>query len=362
MRRPTRAFTALVVVAVVAMLLGVLLGRLVRSPAQQALDTVAPDRSVITAALTTRPTSGEVVTRGTVTVGQTVSVGPVQASTAVSVITGVYVASGKTVKAGSRLIEVSGRPVFLLRGAFRAYRDIGVGDSGPDAAEVNKALAGVGLPAPGGSTFTAQSSASLAALYGRLGYAPPSGGGLDIREVVFVPDPVAVVTSVTARVGGPANAASLVVMSSGESVVTANMDPSAARGIQVGDVAQVFLDGSGGQVGAVVTSVLVGASVQSTSLTLKPQGPIDASNNGADVRVVITQRSTGSTTLSAPVSAVYSRGNGQTVVLVLAGGVQRVVPVKVGPVVGGFIAIAAIPGGPGLRVGEQVVVSGPGLN
>jgi hypothetical protein len=362
MRNPTRAFAVLVAVAVVAMLVGVALGRWVRSPAQQALDTNPPGTSVITAAVTSRPTTGQVVTRGTVTVGQTVSVGPVQASTAASVITGVYVAQGKTVRAGSRLIEVSGRPVFLLQGAFGAYRDIAVGDRGPDAAEVNKALAAIGLPAPAGSAWNASSATALAALYHRFGYDPPSGGGLDRREVVFAPDPAAVVTSVNARVGGPANMVNLVVLSSGATAVTANMDPGAASGVHVGDVAQVFLDGSGGQVGAVVTDVLVGATVQSTSLTLKPQDPVAASNNGADVRVVITQRSTGSSTFSVPVSAVYSQGNGQTVVVVLAGGVQRVVPVKVGPVVGGFAAISPVPGGPGLKIGDEVVVSGPGFN
>ena len=186
---------------------------------------------------------------------------------------------------------------------------------------------------------------------------------MDRREVVFVPDPVAVVTSVAARVGGSANAASLVVMSSGATLVTASMDPNAARGVHVGDAAQVFLDGSGGQVGAVVTGVVVGSTVASTSVTLKPLGAVPVSAQGADVRVVITQRAGGESTLSVPGSAVYSRGNGQTVVVVVTrGGTQHVVPVTVGPVVGGFVAVTPAPGGAGLKLGDQVVVSGPGLN
>ncbi|MGH3498220.1 MAG: hypothetical protein ACRDP1_12235 [Nocardioidaceae bacterium] len=345
-----------------AMLLGVLLGRSIRSPAQQALDTQPPGKSVITAPVTSRASTGQVVTRGTIAVGQTVSVGPVQASTPVSVVTGVFVASGQTVRAGRRLIEVSGRPVFLLQGAFAAYRDIRIGERGPDAAEVNRALSRIGLPALKGSTFTAGTSSALAELYRRFGYASPSGGGLDRREVVFAPDSSAVVTSVVARVGGSATTANLVVMSSGKTLVSANMDPNSARAVHVGDAAEIFLDGSGGQVSARVASVTVGSTVQTTSLTLKPLAPIDPTNSGADVRVVVTERSTGKSTLSVPVSAVYSQSNGQTAVVVQAGSSQQVVPVQVGPVVGGFIGVAPMSGGPGLRVGDQVVVSGPGLN
>ncbi|MBO9520478.1 MAG: hypothetical protein J7518_02985 [Nocardioidaceae bacterium] len=346
------------------MVVGLLLAGAVRSPAQQALDTRAPARLLITAPVTTQKATAPLTVRGTVDVGQEVAVGPIQASTALSIVTGVFVKPGTVVKPGDRLIEVSGRPVLLLRGRFGAYRDLRVGDRGPDAAQVNRALVGLGLPAPRGASFTAASAAALTLLYARYGYAPPAGGRLDRREVAFVPDKTALVTAVAAAVGGNAKAPNLVALSSGTTLVTANLDPSSARTIRRGNKATIDLDDAEDPVPAVVSAVVIGADLSSTRIELTPSTPISAAHNGVDVRVEIEASLGGQGMLAVPVTAIFSQADGRTVVVKVDGSARRTIPVRVGSTIGGFAAV--VPTDPAgraepLRAGDQVEVSGPGV-
>ena len=359
--RPQRAFVILVVVAVAAMVVGVLLGRAVRSPAQQLADAAPPALSVITAEVSERELAGETVTRGTVAIGRTVSVGPVASSDALSVVTKVAVAPGEQVEAGAPLIEVSGRPVFLLQGEFPAYRDLKVGDKGPDAAALNTALGALSLPSGPGDEFTATTSEGVSALYRAAGYEPPSGGGLDLHEVAFVPATTATVLSVAAQVGQSSETEGLLVLASGETGVTANVPPSESSTIETGSAATIHLD-DGTSVPAEVTGVEPGETLASTTVSLRPEEPLDSSLNGADVRVVIAQTSTAATVLTVPVPAVFSQADGQTVVVrVGADGAQEVVPVTVGDIVGGFAGVTTPDGAAALKPGDAVVVNGPGL-
>ena len=359
--RPQRAFVILVVVAVAAMVVGVLLGRAVRSPAQQLADAAPPALSIITAEVSERELAGERVTRGTVAIGRTVSVGPVTSSDALSVVTKVGVAPGEQVKVGAVLIEVSGRPVFLLHGEFPAYRDLKVGDKGPDAAALNEALDALSLASGSGDEFTAKTAAGVSALYRAAGYEPPSGGGLDLHEVAFVPATTATVLSVAAQVGQSSETEGLLVLASGETGVTANVPPSESSTIETGSAATIHLD-DGTSVPAEVTGVEPGETLASTTVSLRPEEPLDSSLNGADVRVVIAQTSTAATVLTVPVPAVFSQADGQTVVVrVGADGAQEVVPVTVGDIVGGFAGVTTPDGAAALKPGDAVVVNGPGL-
>lgn len=359
--RPQRAFAILVTVAVASMVLGVLLGRAVRSPAQQLADAAPPELSVITAEVSERELSGEIVVRGTVAVGRTVSVGPVASSDALSVVTKVAVEPGDQAKVGASLIEVSGRPVFLLRGEFPAYRDLKVGDEGPDAEALNAALDGLKLAHGEGAEFTTDTSDGLATLYRKAGYEPSMGGGLDLREVVFVPASTASVLSVGARVGETSEAEALVVLAAGETVVTATVPPQDAAAIEVGNEATIHLD-DGTTVAAEVTSVESGDTLATTVVSLRPDEALDAALNEADLRVVIQQTSTATSVLTVPVPAVFSQADGQPVVVrVDAAGAREVVPVTVGDIVGGFAEVTAAGGGAPLSQGDEVIVSGPGL-
>ena len=58
---------------------------------------------------------------------------------------------GANVGEGTVVMTVSGRPVFVLRGAQPSHRDLAPGHSGPDVAQLERALARLGFP-PGSST------------------------------------------------------------------------------------------------------------------------------------------------------------------------------------------------------------------
>ena len=59
-------------------------------------------------------------------------------------------------RAGDVLVEVTGRPVIALTGPLPAYRDLVVGDIGPDVAQLEQALAAIGFDPgePDDDTFT----------------------------------------------------------------------------------------------------------------------------------------------------------------------------------------------------------------
>lgn len=359
--RPRRAFLVLVIVAVVAMLVGVVLGGLVKSPAQQLADAAPPELSVITATVAKRELEAEAVTRGIVELGRSVAVGPLTSSEARSVVTGVHVKAGDQVDAGAVLLEVSGRPIILLQGEFPAYRNLVVGDRGPDAAAVNTALTALQLEAGEADEFTSASSQGLAALYARHGYHPPAGGGVDLRELVFVPGTSATVLSVGAQTGQTSEAESLVVVASGESVIRAKLPPQQAASVTEGNPAKVHLD-DGTLIDATVTSVVAGETVDDSEVVLKATQPMDASWNAKDVRVVITQTSSEESVLTVPVPAVFARADGQNVVVRVDGeGKREVVPVEVGELVGGFASVKAVAGTSSIKEGDEVIVSGPGL-
>lgn len=361
MRRSQRNFVVLVVVALLAMLAGFLLGGLVRSPAQRIADVAPPEQSVITASVSAQQRTGSLVVRGLVEIGQTLDVGPITSSEAKSVVTNIAVEPGAKLELGSVVVEVSGRPVFLLQGNFPAYRDLKVGDSGPDAAAVNAALGTLGLPHDDGATFTERTSQGIRGLYERAHYAAPPGGGMDLREVVFVSTPTATVLSVMARVGAPSDAEPLVTLASGETRVVAKVPAADASTIAEGSAAEVDL-GNGQVIEAVVAKVAVGDTLHESTVTLEPLDALDAAANGQDVKVTISQEPEEDSSLGVPVPAIFARGDGSTVVVrVDAEGKHEIVEVDVGDIVGGIASVATAEGKPALREGDHVVVSGPGL-
>ncbi|MET9599649.1 hypothetical protein [Streptomyces sp. NPDC006459] len=155
---------------------GTAAAQLVKSPAQAAADSAAPPPSLLTAPVERRVLKDSVTLRGTVTAEQSVDVkaSGKGASAGVSVVTRTPLAAGDAVKHGAVLLEVSGRPVFALKGALPAYRDIKPGMNGQDVAQLQSALTELGH-APGGDrsgSFGAGTKAALSAYYESIGYEP----------------------------------------------------------------------------------------------------------------------------------------------------------------------------------------------
>jgi HlyD family secretion protein len=88
------------------------------------------------------------------------------------------VTPGTTVADGQLLAEIDGEPMFVLAGAVPAWRILSPGESGPDVAELQKALAALGY-GDGGDTsgyFGAGTQDAVSAFYQYLGYTAPTTG------------------------------------------------------------------------------------------------------------------------------------------------------------------------------------------
>ncbi|MEV7237288.1 peptidoglycan-binding protein [Streptomyces sp. NPDC051020] len=89
-------------------------------------------------------------------------------------VTKLAVTTKSTVDAGKVLLEVSGRPVFVLRGKLPVYRDLKPGSVGDDVAQLQKALnaLGHGTGNDRSGTFDEGTKAALKSFYASIGYDP----------------------------------------------------------------------------------------------------------------------------------------------------------------------------------------------
>ncbi|MFE6916719.1 efflux RND transporter periplasmic adaptor subunit [Streptomyces rubiginosohelvolus] len=174
--RRRRVLIAVVVGALVTGGAGFGLSTVVRSPAQAAAEAGAPERDVLTADVEHRVLRSSLVVRGEIAAERTFTVSAAvnAAEGAEPLVTKAPLRTGDQVRAGSVLVEVSGRPVFALPGSLPAYRDLKPASRGKDVTQLREALAGRGFPSvadPAGE-FGAATQAALEAFYRSLGYDP----------------------------------------------------------------------------------------------------------------------------------------------------------------------------------------------
>ncbi|MEU3553481.1 peptidoglycan-binding protein [Streptomyces fragilis] len=155
---------------------GLAAGQMIKSPAQAAADSLPPPPSVLTAPVERRVLEDSVTVRGTVTAAQTVDVAPTSGAPegGAPVVTKLPVGAGQRLRAGQLLVEVSGRPVFALRGDLPMFRDLKPGAEGDDVAQLQRALGDVGYSTAGDreGRFGERTKAALTAFYSGIGYAP----------------------------------------------------------------------------------------------------------------------------------------------------------------------------------------------
>lgn len=361
----SRRLTWVVVLVVVATLaaVGVLAPRVVRSPAQVAAARSAPDLPPATAVVERRVLASTVTLRGTVTSARRTEVSAVAATDGQAVVTGVRVKQGQRVRSGQVLVEVSGRPVVLLEGALPAYRDLRTGAHGPDVAQLQKALEGLGYAVsdPSG-TFGSSTTSAVRRLYADRGYDPPEGAPKDevrlpIGEVAFLAGLPGRVDRIDATLGARPTAA-LLTVSSGRAVVTGTLAPGDRALVRPGQAAEIESELLGTRTRGTVASVgrlEERNGVPGHPIAIRPTGALDPRLLDADVRVTIAAARTSGPVLVVPLSAVTARADGSSVVSVVgADGAARVVRVRLGLDADGSVAVT--PEGGDLRAGDHVVV------
>ena len=412
-------------IAAALLAIGGLIGAsFVKSPQQLAADTAAPAATVTTAVVASQVLTSSVQMRGVVypstqydvyvsapssSLAGSAGASSAAASSSTGASTGpVYisklkVAAGDTIRNGQQLAELDGQPLFVLRGSVPAWRDLVPGESGPDVAELQHALASLGYY-DGGDTpgyFGPATQDAVAAYYEHLGYTPPSSGGVPAADVVFVPSLPATVVAVNGAAGQQPGQPFLELAARGSLALTGELPPGYAGQVKPGLTVTIFDEVTGihatgtvaglgtatvnvptgtvvdiGSGAASASSASSGSSSSGSSgsgsgsgsggsgattfipLAVRPSAPLAAALNGENVLVTVETGRTEGPVLTVPVAAIVTTASGTSSVTVVgAHGRQRQVPVTPGISENGYVQVTPVRAGT-LAAGERVVVSG----
>jgi Putative peptidoglycan binding domain len=149
-------------------------GSRIQSPAEMAARTAPPDASPILVPVESRALSLDVVTRGTVRFGlpQPISIAPSTVKGGIGLIA-TLPRPNAGFQEGEVLLSVSGRPVFVLRGATPAHRDMSLRTNGGDIRQLEEALDRLGLnPGTVDGIYDQKTSAAVERLYRKTGWDP----------------------------------------------------------------------------------------------------------------------------------------------------------------------------------------------
>lgn len=333
----------------------------------------APPTGPVTAAVELRRISSAVVARGDANFSDPVEL-VVRTAAPLPIVTNAPKRVGASIAAGEVALEVAGRPVIALAGSLPAYRDLAEGDVGPDVAQLERALVGVGLdPGDVDDEFTTYTSAAVADLYERLGYEPPisapAGSGdsgedagaagatsasvLPMSEVTYVPTLPRRVDRAPVRRGKPLPKVPM-LLSGSELVVSIGLTTADKEVLKAG--MRVLVDVPGqqavrGRLGA-VTATETGAR---TSVRLPHLGEQrQKALQGANVKVTVPLESTRGKVLVVPLSALSTDAAGTVrVVRVAADGSSDAIEVEIGLSAEGYVEVRD---GSDLAEGDRVVV------
>ncbi|WP_155369063.1 efflux RND transporter periplasmic adaptor subunit [Catellatospora vulcania] len=376
-----RAVTiAAIMVAVIAATLSVwAVASRARTPAQRAAEAGPPPPSVLTAVVEEGPLSDGFVLEGRLSRQSRSSVQGPTVSGGRSVVTDLPVKRGGQVRNRQLVAVVSGRPLIALEGKFASYRDLRLGDEGPDIRQLRLAL---GLR--GNGVYDRATAGKVARLYKDVGYpvptdtapaptvpaptaspaltAPPAavlGGLLPMNEVVFLPALPATVVEVNAAVGDKGDQVLLTLASGGWQVVTTLSEDERA---ELGELpAGLDISISGGPAeGKAITlaGVKTVTSAEQNETTYEATFKIAVNSGeglteGMPMSVRVVLRESPREAVIVPVSALWTKPGGQVEVRLWSASGLTAVPVDVLFIVDGR---AAVTGPAELTAGARVAV------
>ncbi len=269
---------------------------------------------------------------------------------------------GRVIRQGQVLFRVDNAvPVFLLYGKVPAWRDLTVGLTGADVAQLNRDLVNLGYATRsellaaglGMGYFSSGTAAALESLQTHLGL--PVTGSLPLGQAVFLPAELRV-SAVDGSLGSPAGGTVLTGTST-TPVVTINLDASQQGEVKAGDRVSITLPDGGATAGLVsqVGKVAKGSGSSATITVLVALAHPKAVRglDQAPVTVAITTASVRNV-LVVPVTALLARSGGGYAVEVTGPGRHHLVAVTPGLFddAAGLVQVT----GAGLAAGQHVVV------
>ncbi|MFI7423448.1 peptidoglycan-binding protein [Nonomuraea sp. NPDC049684] len=171
MGSPRRLLAVVISGVVLVALAGWAVSTRLRSPADEASRRAAPKPSLVTAAVERRRLVSSVVVNGTLEYGSPL---PISLAGAVGGTAEAQRATraprpGRFAE-GAVLMEVNGRPVFVLRGSVPMHRTITPGSEGDDVTQLQRALRRLGHRAPSTGVFDQATITAVTRLYAAKGY------------------------------------------------------------------------------------------------------------------------------------------------------------------------------------------------
>jgi peptidoglycan hydrolase-like protein with peptidoglycan-binding domain len=429
--RRRRVLLGIGIAAALVAIGGLIGASFVKSPQQLAADTAPPPDTVTTAAVVSQVLTSSVQMRGLVypcTEYDVYASAPAASSGADSgspssaggsssagevYVSKLRVAAGDPITNGEQLAEIDGEPLFALTGPVPAWRDLTPGESGPDVAELQKALASLGYY-DGGDTagyFGSATEDAVSVYYEHLGYSAPVTGGVPAADVVFLPSLPATVVAVNGAVGEQPGQPFLELAPRGSLALTGELPPAYTGQVKSGlkvtiydevtgihaagtvtDLGTATLNapagtvvdiggssgsaasagsGSTGSTGSTGSSGSTGSAGSAGSgsaggsgqtpfipLTVHPSRPLATALNGENVLVTVDTGQTEGPVLTVPVAAIVTTASGTSYVTVVgAHGKQTDVPVTPGISENGYVQVTPRSSG-ALAAGDRVVVSG----
>jgi hypothetical protein len=287
---------------------------------------------------------------------------------------------GQQFNQGQALYQVNAHPVVLLYGSTPAYRALSEGLTGADVTELNADLVALGYAtsselSPTSDYFSSETFYALEKLQVTLGVTET--GTLSLGQAVFLPT-AALVTSVTATLGGPAQAGAIVLTATATArQVDVALDASQQSEVAAGDMVAITLPNNRTTPGVVASVGTVATAASSSSASDTSSGSSGSASSGPTVTVLVTPTDPAATgswdqapvnvtittgrvsnVLVVPVNALVAlSGGGYSVEVVGANAVHHLVTVSLGLFddADGLVQVT----GSGLEAGQRVVVPGP---
>jgi peptidoglycan hydrolase-like protein with peptidoglycan-binding domain len=384
LRRRRIILIAVAALAVIASVGGLLISTSIKSPAQQAALTAPPRMTQLTVPLTRQVIKSTVLAQGLVKHPAEVaqlsgasSGGGGGSDGELPIVTKIFHKAGSVVVPGSVILEVAGRPLFVLAGSVPAYRNLERGESGSDVAQLQAGLESLGYSVGGDTSgvFGSGAASAVAAFYTALGYPVPTAAAsakagskkaaaspmVPLAEIMFVPRFPARVVKVAGPVGQEASG-SLVTLSMGDPAIAGQLPPSDAGLVKPGMRVTISDQATGltrrGSVESVGRRTKTTGSISGgvyLPMKIVPDQRLPTSMIGHDVSVTITAAHSAGPVLAVPEAAVFARADGRLYVTVVSKGTDIQVPVRVGETGNGMVGIRPA-GGRALAPGDRVVV------
>lgn len=313
----------------------------------------------------------------------TAAIVPVAGATR-SIVTDSPLAPGAPVADGTVILRLNGQPTFAFASSFPFYRDLGLGDSGPDVLALQHNLMDVGLLRAADGTFGSATVKAVAALYRGASTVAPrradpqpatpadptepntaqalatSSAFLPLSAVITVPSLPVRLGEVPA-VGADVSSGGKVTFAAKDAVIRLMVDPAMSKVLKDGapvtcrvgadaaapcHIARVF------DATATAAGVGSGDQVASWADVAPDTGAIDAGRAGEQATVSVVVATPASAALLVPASAVAQQSSGVgTVLRQGADGGFRTVKVAIVAALDGTIAVTG-----DLRVGDLLRV------